>query len=138
MKILITAIMMWLTSNFDVPVTHEQPNIKFVSAQQMSQLRYGSLAANPGHELMAIYEDKSKTIFLSDRWTGSTPADLSILVHETVHHLQNVGHLEYFCPAEREALAYAAQEKWLNLFGQSLVGTFQLDPMTLKVRTACM
>ena len=55
-----------------------------------------------------------------------------------MHHLQNVRQLSYFCPAAREGLAYAAQEKWLGLFGRSLSSEFDLDPMSLKVMTACM
>ena len=83
MKILLTVIMTWLSSNFDLPVTHEQPDVKFVTHQQMAEIRLGPLATSPGYELVAIYEDRSKTIFLSDRWTGDTPADLSVLVHES-------------------------------------------------------
>ena len=138
MKILLTVIMTWLSSNFDLPVTHEQPDVKFVTHQQMAEIRLGPLATSPGYELVAIYEDRSKTIFLSDRWTGDTPADVSVLVHEIVHHLQNVGKLNYSCPEAREALAYAAQEQWLSMFGQSLQKAFDLDPLTLKVKTACM
>jgi hypothetical protein len=138
MMILVTLIMTWLSTNFDLPVTHKQPDIKFVTPHQMAEIRLGPFAASPRHELVAIYEDRSKTIFLSDRWTGATPADLSVLVHEIVHHLQNVGKLEYSCPEAREAIAYAAQEKWLGMFGQSLQTAFELDPLTLKVKTACM
>ena len=138
MKILLAVVIAWLSSNFDLPATHEQPDVKFVTHQQMAELRFGPLATSLRHELVAIYEDRSKTIFLSDRWTGDTPVDLSVLVHEIVHHLQNVGELKYSCPEAREALAYAAQEKWLGMFGQSLQTAFELDPLTLKIKTACM
>jgi len=66
------------------------------------------------------------------------PAELSILVHEMVHHLQNVAHTAYACPLEREKLAYEAQEKWLSLFGQSLWSEFGLDRTTLVLTSACM
>jgi hypothetical protein len=87
---------------------------------------------------VALYDDRTGTILLSDRWTGHTPAELSVLVHELVHHMQKVAQRKYACPAAREELAYEAQEKWLNLFGQSLLAAFEIDPMTLKLRTACM
>ena len=61
-----------------------------------------------------------------------------MLVHELVHHLQNVGHAAYACPQEREQLAYEAQEKWLNLFGLSLSSEFKLDRTTLVFSTTCM
>jgi hypothetical protein len=75
---------------------------------------------------------------LPDAWTGDTPADLSILVHEVVHHLQNVGKLKFECPQEREQLAYKAQERWLGLFGRDLLHDFEIDPFTLLVSTKCM
>jgi hypothetical protein len=64
--------------------------------------------------------NESKTIFLLNGWEGKTPAELSILAHEMVHHLQNVGQLKFECPEEREELAYKAQESWLHLFGHDL------------------
>jgi high-affinity K+ transport system ATPase subunit B len=138
MKVLLTVIMTWLSSNFDLPAVHDLPEIKFVTQREMISLRYGGLALNTASELVALYDDKTSTILLSDRWTGNTPAELSVLVHELVHHAQNIAKLTYICPEAREALAYAAQEKWLSLFGQSLLTAFELDPLTLKVRTACM
>jgi hypothetical protein len=65
------------------------------------------------------------------------PAQLSVLVHEVVHHFQNVLKLKYECPQEREKLAYIAQDRWLGLFGHSLSDEFALDPFSLFVKTTC-
>jgi hypothetical protein len=46
-----------------------------------------------------------KTIYLPKNWTGSTPAELSVLVHEMVHHLQGATKTKYECPQAREQLA---------------------------------
>jgi hypothetical protein len=144
MKILLTALMTWLSSNFDLPAVNHHPEIKFVSQQEMVAVRFAGLVPNATSELnaaseiVALYDDRTKTILLSDRWKGDAPAELSVLVHELVHHMQNLAQLRYPCPEAREAIAYAAQEKWLSLSGQSLAKTFELDPMTLKVRTSCM
>jgi hypothetical protein len=75
--------------------------------------------------------------FLLNGWEGKTPAELSILVHEMVHHLQNVGQLKFACPEEREELAYKAQESWLHLFGHDLEHDFQMDPFTILVKSKC-
>ena len=69
--------------------------------------------------------------------SGKAAADLSVLVHEMVHHLQNIGGIRYECPAAREQLAYLAQDKWLGLFGQDLEHAFEIDKFTLKVSTSC-
>ncbi len=70
-------------------------------------------------------------------WAGRSHAELSVLLHELVHHIQTTAHLTYECPAAREKLAYAAQEKWLGLFNLSLASEFNIDPFTLKVATEC-
>ena len=65
------------------------------------------------------------------------PLELSVLVHEMVHHLQNFSGLRYACPQEREELAYSAQAKWLDQFGLNLIDAFELDTLTVLVRTKC-
>ena len=38
-----------------------------------------------GPAVHAIYDDGSRTIYLPEDWTGATPAEVSLLVHEMVH-----------------------------------------------------
>jgi hypothetical protein len=90
-----------------------------------------------GLKVFSIYDDASKTIFLREGWTGSSAAELSVLVHEMVHHLQNVGKLKFDCPAAREKLAYEAQEQWLRLFGRDLSRDFDVDQLTRWLITQC-
>src|SRR6185503_9446763 len=66
-------------------------------------------------------------------WSGTTAAELSMLVHEMVHHMQNGAGLKYECPEAREELAFTAQERWLSLFGTDLDAEFGIDPFTLLV-----
>jgi hypothetical protein len=86
---------------------------------------------------MTRYEHTTRTIHLRTGWTGATPAELSVLVHEMVHHLQNLGGLVYECPHARERPAFIAQPCWLELFGRTLESEFSIDPMTLLLRTTC-
>jgi hypothetical protein len=72
-------------------------------------------------------------------WSGKTPGELSVLVHEMVHHVQNVPGLKFACPEERENVAFEAQERWLDRFNGDLLTEFGLDPFfTLLVRTNCL
>ena len=150
MKELLTAIVLWLSTNFGLPPSYDHPRVEFVPATEMVALRSKGLAAGwllgPGvvidqsdqaAEIISVYDDTTETIYLPDGWTGNKPADLSILVHEMVHHLQNVGKLKFECPQEREQLAYTAQERWLGLFGHDLLHDFELDPFTILVKTKC-
>ena len=138
MNALLTAIVTWLSINFGLPPIHEHPTIELLPATQIAEIHYGTSDSYNWREVIATYDDATRTIFLAEGWTGRTPADLSILVHEMVHHLQDVSGRQYVCPASREKLAYAAQDAWLGLFGQTLLAEFELDRMTLKLTTQCM
>src|SRR5262249_50319443 len=121
---LLTAIVLWISGGFGIPANYEHPSIKLVPAQEVTFLRYraftaaqqrdilrqhDSLPAADRREAVAVYDDKNETIYLPDTWKGDTAADLSVLVHEMVHHLQNKNQIKYECAGAREELAYAAQ-----------------------------
>ena len=76
-------------------------------------------------------------MFLPNGWTGATAAEQSILVHEVVHHRQNVAQLRFDCPMAREKMAYLAQDQWLERFGSSLEKEFEIDKFTLLISSAC-
>jgi uncharacterized protein DUF6647 len=147
-RALMSTIVSWLSTNFDLPENHDYPSIELVSPTTMAAIRYRwpqvspsdnrSLPLSGVSELAAVYDDANRTIYLSEGWIGVTFADLSILVHEMVHHLQNVGQLKYSCPHAREAVAFAAQERWLSLSGRTLESEFGIDKLTLLVRTNCL
>ena len=153
MQALLTVIVTWLSIHFGLPAHYDHPRVEFVSAGRMAEVRYSRLAskqpdritaeagrtapADVGHGVYAIYDDLSRTIYLHEGWSVAFPVDVSVLVHELVHHLQNAGSVKYGCAGEREKPAYRAQARWLELFGKTLVEEFKLDPMTVLVRTNC-
>lgn len=134
---LLGTVMLWLVTNFDLAASAEPPALVTVPDAELVAMRYGIGTAVRSSEVVAVYDDPGRTIYLSDSWTGSTPAELSVLVHEMVHHLQSVSDVRFACPAEREVIAYRAQEAWLGLFGESLESAFGIDAATLLVGTVC-
>ena len=152
MQALLTATILWLAANFALPATTDLPAIRFVPPIEIAFLHHGAFTAEgqrqvlaaaaalpPGErrEVVSAYDDRRRTIILPLGWQGATPAELSVLVHEMVHHLQTVAGLRYPCSEAREKLAYAAQDKWLGLFGQSLESEFRIDAFTLLATTEC-
>jgi len=90
-------------------------------------------------EVVARYDDATRMIYLPDGWDGSTPAQMSALVHAMTHHFQNVGGRKYYdCPEERKALPYEAQGRWLGLYGRGLNEDFGIDQAALMLITQCM
>jgi hypothetical protein len=135
--LLLDMVVAWLASNFDLPASSESPSLFFASPETLARMRYGpGVAYDPG-EVVAVYRDDENAIYLGEGWDGRTPADLSVVVHEMVHHLQNAAGTGFACPGEREEVAYRAQEEWLGMFGTSLAAEFEIDAMTLMLRTSC-
>lgn len=143
----------WLVTNFGLPVTSERPRVELAPRMKLAALRYrgvtsdralrspaGDVAAGPLGNLQAVhavYDDDKRTIYLPEDWEGDTPAETSVLVHELVHHLQNVARLKFSCPQERESIAYHAQMRWLELFGKNPGDELGIDAFDILVRTRC-
>jgi len=153
MQALLTALITWLSANYGLPANYDLPTVRFATPMEIASIRYSafglqrndggiaaynSLPADQRQSIVSVYEDNARTIVLPVGWQGRTPAELSILIHEMVHHLQNISGLTYACSQQREALAYEAQEKWLGLFGKSLASEFEIDGMTLLAKTKCI
>lgn len=146
MQTLLTVIVSWLAINFGLPASYDHPKVEIASPARMAEVRHSRLTAAEragletlaGGDVFAMYDDATRTVFLHEDWSGATPADSSLLVHEMVHHLQKVAGTTFACGGEREKLAYRAQRAWLELFGRSLETDFGLDPMTIMLRTNCL
>jgi len=154
MQELLSLILSWLVINTGLPAAGQPPAVEIVSTSKMAEIRYQRLQSSRPEQadfvagdatppdsfrdVHAIYDAPGGTVYLSEGWRADSPVDVSILVHELVHHLQRDAGLDYACPAAREKPAYEAQERWLSLFETSLVEAFELDAMTLLLRTRCM
>jgi hypothetical protein len=137
----------WLSGELGYPAVAELPKVVLAPPQRLSAMRSVRAAsatlpqaAGPQtpSDIAALYNDAERTIYLPLGWSGATPAEVSILVHEMVHHIQNVAGMSYPCPEAREAPAFAAQAAWLARSGMDLPAAFGIDPLTLLVRTKCL
>ena len=149
-RVLMMAIADWLAGEFDLPRATELPRIAFASPSELVRRRYRLIRSDTtqaSYEMpaqsavartVAIYDDSEKTIYLAEHWRGDSAADVSVVVHEMVHHLQNIGHMHFTCARAREATAYEAQEKWLRMYGRSLREDFDIDPFTVLVNAMCL
>ena len=135
-----------IAREMNLPDNAETPGVAVASEPMMMGMRFRDVPGDRGAELaaasaqpeiVAIYDDEDRTIYLPDGWNGRSAAEQSIVIHELVHHLQNLAGVRYGCPEEREGAAYEAQERWLRLFGTNLETEFGVDPFTLLVRTHC-
>ncbi|MCK1494934.1 hypothetical protein IVB14_32135 [Bradyrhizobium sp. 180] len=140
----------WLVTNMGLPIVTDRPTIRFVSKDELAKKRGADSAQWQGsgqyegidrldqRNVIALYDNSSKTILLPDDWQGTSPAEQSMLVHEMVHHIQNVAGLKLECPIAREKAAYLAQDEWLKRLGKSLESEFDVDLFTILISSACM
>lgn len=133
---LLMAISQWLGANFGLAPA-DSPALALAPPETLVRMRYGPGANVAAVDVLAVYDQAGPTIYLADGWSGGTPAEMSVLVHEMVHHHQASAGMVFACPGAREELAYRAQMAWLGQFGESLESAFGIDSATLKVATAC-
>lgn len=144
---LIVAIQTWLEAQFSVPMPDVIPNVRFVSEPEIGRLHgsefaphaWSMVAKSDDEEraIISVYVETTETIFLPIEWKGDSAAEISILVHEVVHHVQFHSGSSFACAAERERFAYEAQEIFLGYFATGLEQEFGLDGMTLLLLTSC-
>jgi hypothetical protein len=130
----------WISHETGLPMPAAMPRIIKLDRADLSMRFRGETAGRTTDgvsEVVALYDQARRTILLPEGWTGATPAETSILVHEMVHHMQTAAGLRYSCPGEREALAFRAQANWLARFGESLERSFGINDMFLKLATIC-
>jgi hypothetical protein len=131
----------WLHEELGFPVVHSAPKIEFVPNDRLADHRFRDVPADRtganDTDVLAVYDDDTNTIYLPESWSADRSIGASILVHETVHHIQNLSGETFACPEAREAAAFDAQERWLNRFGDSLESEFGIDPFTVLARSMC-
>jgi hypothetical protein len=130
------SIISWIASNFELAANGGAARIEFAPSGKLAGVTYNGFQQR--RDVLGVYDDASRTVFLPEGWTGSSPEEQSVLVHQLVHHLQNLAGLTFQCAEEREQLAYAAQERWLGQFGRNLADAFGIDAATLLLSTECV
>lgn len=136
----------FLAGKLEFPALARLPRVEFASSARIVAIRYKSLSSEPErlwfngrpNALDMVYDDAQGVIYLSEYWTGGSPAELSVLLHGLVNHMQREHGLTYACVQEREEVAFAAQEAWLKQFGRTLSDTFGLDEATYMLSTQCI
>lgn len=86
-----------------------------VSIELIDDRYAGFLNGNSGlghGRTRGLYDADTSTIYLVEPWSAEDPQDVSVLLHELVHHRQAPHH--FFCPAAQEEAAYKLQDQWLG------------------------
>jgi hypothetical protein len=128
MEILLSLLIEWLHLNADITIKNS-PTVVVMSADKLNK-RYG----RPVH---ALYEHEKSIIYLSRNIDLTTIQGASVLLHELVHHHQNIsGAMDgYNCTQQSEKLAYETQRHYLNANRAKLMP--ELNSFNIVMRSLC-
>jgi hypothetical protein len=115
MQALVTHMEAWLDTHTDLPRREAPPRIQLTSHAHASGIAHShQTSASP--TLRGLYDPEAETVWLVQPWDARNPYDVSVLLHELVHHRQAAaGH--WYCPGAQELPAYRIQQAWLNDLG---------------------
>jgi hypothetical protein len=136
---LVAAIGAWVAAELDLEAAAPPPEIRRDAPERLAALRGWEVGnpGRPGHAgVLALYDAAAGRIHLRSDWTGGSVAEVSVLVHEMVHHAQAVAGRRYACAGAAEAEAYALQARWLAHFREDL-GALGVDPLFVRLLGAC-
>ena len=137
----------WLDGRIDWPA-RALPEIRYITPREAARIGWEHMRV-PGHVRMVrkrlggwmrqagviaaggLYDPDSGTIFLVTPWSADRPQDVSVLLHELVHHRQAPHH--FYCGAAQEPAAYRAQAAWLADRG----ATLEVNWLALTLAAGC-
>ena len=113
MKEIITALMIWIGANSSLDTLVEIPQVIFLPQEQMESLYYSAGNKKTG-TLHGFYNTKQDVVILPDTWDRRKGWDLSVLLHEVIHYVQDMNGITFQCLAEMEKDTWPLQQKYLK------------------------
>jgi hypothetical protein len=127
MEALMQSLIIWISVMTGLPPS-PPPSVTYMTQPEMFEIKQVVGVA-------AFYDHNTETVVLPKDFDQLKTLDISILVHELVHHLQYRAGLDYECYGAREALAYDTQESYLEAAGLSL--SLIIGPLLRMVIVTC-
>src|SRR5262245_1687534 len=137
MDSMIIAFISWIAARSNL-VAADPPRIFFAPQQRIGEIYYRT--SEPGNALQprAVYDFRTATVFLHNRWRSSELYDQSVLLHELVHHLQARNKIKVPCQVAFERQAYELQVSWLREQGVKSPYAFMgTNELTIYVASEC-
>ncbi|WP_417524078.1 DUF6647 family protein [Marinovum sp.] len=114
---LVASLEDWLDLHAGWPRRATPPTIRLAS-QWQAAARQGVAASSHRGRLRGLYDPERSEVLLVRPWSPRKARDVSVLLHELVHHRQAPHH--WYCPAAQELPAHRLQHDWLAEQGLSL------------------
>lgn len=112
---LVEVLETWLDANTEYGRRDTTPFVRTISPSMAVSLH--GIAGRGHGRTRGLYDGETSTVYLIMPWSPKDAADVSVLLHELVHHRQAPHH--FYCPAAQEEAAYRLQDRWLGERGLS-------------------
>jgi len=99
----------WVDANSNLPPATALARIRLANDDTQHEQQNASMVI--GLRTRGLYEPETTTITLLRPWNSADLVDVSVLLHELVHHRQEG--IYYLCLGARELEAYKLQQAWL-------------------------
>lgn len=120
MKEITAALLMWISVNSGYEFPEMVPKTVLTDTENLIYFVLGEIPRIPPKARTALkgaYDPQTHTIWLRDDLDMSNQKDLSHLVHELVHYLQDQQVLTKLNRCEAELEAYEIQNQYLTFYG---------------------
>ena len=108
----------WLDEHSTLPRNAVAPGIRLIDKHSLESLS-GSPHSAYGGNLRGAYDPDTRVILLVHPWDPRDPRDVSVLLHELIHHRQ-ADPRHWYCQGAQELPAYRLQQAWLAELGLEL------------------
>lgn len=142
MQELMAALMIWASNATGLPVAEDMPVLVLEDRCAIQRMAY----ADENHEctadgVQAIYDHRTEAIYLPDTWSPTRLYDVSLLLHELIHHMQNEVGTDFDtvdCPGrDLERPAYTAQAAFIKGAGIDPWEVMRINQLALYFITTC-
>ncbi len=106
---------LWLDGNTSLPRQEDIPALRWVDAGPVT-VPTSTRFDTHGKKSRGFYDPDRRTIWLVRPWSPHDPLDVSVLLHELIHHRQTSAK-HWYCAGAQELPAYRLQQAWLAEFG---------------------
>lgn len=143
MEKLVLALMTWASAQTGLPVPEQHPEIRMIDRCQMQRIYHDDPkidCSGENFQVQALYDHRSATMLLPDTWSADKVYDISMLLHELVHHMQaeaGVTAETVKCVGAVEKPAYDAQMAWLKAAGLDPMEVMGINGLAYAFLTAC-
>ena len=137
---LMFAFMAWISAVTGLPPAEELPELVFNTPAELQMLHHPGAAYREGDgvpQAVALYDLEERIIHLTDDWEVRDPVDLSVLLHELVHHMQASADVGYDCRGAMEKVAYDAQIAFLASMDLDMFEVMEINRLFYVLLTTC-